>query len=210
MIPSDSNLLIIGLGGNSLEVYQRVQNEHPTWSIGFLDDAADHPLVIGSLTILEEASESKKLFMIGSPKSFRIRQELFDSLGIPETQLFTFIDKHTWVSPSSSVAPGSVLMWNTYVGDSCKLGKNLLILPNVFVGHDTTIGDFTIIAANVAISGGVTIGKQCYIGANTTIREGITIGENSLIGAGSVVVKDIPSNTTFVGNPARDMYQSNR
>ena len=32
---------------------------------------------------------------------------------------------------------------------------------------------------------------------------GVTIGSNVVIGGGSVVVKDIPSNSLAVGNPAR-------
>jgi acetyltransferase-like isoleucine patch superfamily enzyme len=32
---------------------------------------------------------------------------------------------------------------------------------------------------------------------------GITIGENAIIGAGSMVLKDIPANTIWAGNPAR-------
>jgi acetyltransferase-like isoleucine patch superfamily enzyme len=62
-----------------------------------------------------------------------------------------------------------------------------------------------VIAANVAISGGVKIGKQCYIGSNSTIKEGICIGDNTLIGAGSVVIRDVPSHSTFAGNPAHNL-----
>lgn len=32
---------------------------------------------------------------------------------------------------------------------------------------------------------------------------GVKIGDNVNIGANSVVVKDVPSNTTVIGNPAR-------
>jgi UDP-2-acetamido-3-amino-2,3-dideoxy-glucuronate N-acetyltransferase len=41
------------------------------------------------------------------------------------------------------------------------------------------------------------------IGAGSTILCGITIGEHAVIGAGSVVTKDVPKNTTVVGNPAK-------
>ena len=41
------------------------------------------------------------------------------------------------------------------------------------------------------------------LGANATIIAGITIGEYALIGAGSVVTKNVPNNTLWIGNPAR-------
>lgn len=49
----------------------------------------------------------------------------------------------------------------------------------------------------------VKIGKRCWIGANAIILPGITIGDNCVIAAGSVVTKDVPSNCTVAGIPAR-------
>ena len=210
MTLSRLDLAIIGVGGNSLEIFERIKKKNPDWNIGFLDDASNHPLVVGKLREIKEIQVSKKLFLIGSPKTFKHRNDLFENLEIPKNQLFTFIDDNSLISSSTSIGLGCAIMWNTYIGDSCKLGENLLVLPNVFIGHDTTIANHTIIAANVAISSGVTIGKQCYIGSNTTIREGISIGDNTLIGAGSVVVTDVPGNSTYVGNPARDLQPKKR
>jgi glycosyltransferase involved in cell wall biosynthesis/acetyltransferase-like isoleucine patch superfamily enzyme len=45
------------------------------------------------------------------------------------------------------------------------------------------------------------IGKNSWIGQHAIIMA--NIGENCTIGAGSVVYKDVPSNSTFIGNPAR-------
>lgn len=45
--------------------------------------------------------------------------------------------------------------------------------------------------------------KGATIGAGSTILPGLTIGSHAMIGAGSVVTKNIPKNTIWVGNPAQ-------
>ena len=47
-----------------------------------------------------------------------------------------------------------------------------------------------------------TIGDNVYIGPNVCIVEDVKIGSDTTIGAGSVVIKDIPKNSTAVGCPA--------
>ena len=47
------------------------------------------------------------------------------------------------------------------------------------------------------------IGNCVFIGARSIICKGVTIGDKSIIAAGSVVVKSIPPNEIWGGNPAR-------
>jgi serine O-acetyltransferase len=47
------------------------------------------------------------------------------------------------------------------------------------------------------------IGNNVYIGCGAKLIGGITVGDNVIIGANAVVVKDVPSNCTVVGNPAQ-------
>ena len=61
---------------------------------------------------------------------------------------------------------------------------------------------------------GVVIGETTIIGNNVTLYQGvakvlgsITIGKNSKIGAGSVVVSDVPPNSTVVGVPGKVVKQ---
>ena len=61
-------------------------------------------------------------------------------------------------------------------------------------------------AAN-AISSPVTIGNDVFIGANCYIGKGVTIGDRSIIAAGSVVVKSIPPDEIWGGNPAKLIKQ---
>lgn len=95
------------------------------------------------------------------------------------------------------------------------IGKNLFIDH----GMGIVIGETTIIGDNVTIFHGVTlggtgkekgkrhptIGNNVLIGCGSTVLGNIEIGDNSKIGAGAVVVKSVPSDTTVVGIPAREI-----
>lgn len=89
----------------------------------------------------------------------------------------------------------------------------------VFLDHATgiVIGETAEIADKVLLYQGVTLGgvsldkgkrhptlkEGVVVGAGAKILGNITIGKNSKIGANSVVVKNVPSNCTAVGIPAK-------
>jgi len=81
----------------------------------------------------------------------------------------------------------------------------------VVIGETTIIGDDVIIYQQVTL-GGVSTSKgkrhptlenNVVIGAGAKILGNITIGENSKVGANSVVVKNVPAESTAIGIPAR-------
>ena len=47
-----------------------------------------------------------------------------------------------------------------------------------------------------------------FVGNNANILGNITIGGNSRVGAGSVVLRDVPPNSTVVGVPAHIVYRN--
>jgi len=51
--------------------------------------------------------------------------------------------------------------------------------------------------------GGAQIGKNVFIGTGCVIQHGITIGDNTILGSMSFINKDIPSDETWFGNPAK-------
>lgn len=91
-------------------------------------------------------------------------------------------------------------------------------------GNGVIIGETTIIGKNVTLYQGVTLGgtgkehgkRHPTIGDNVMISAGakilgsFTIGENSKIGAGSVVLHEVPPNSTVVGVPGRIVKRDNR
>lgn len=100
-----------------------------------------------------------------------------------------------------------------------KIGKGLFIDH----GHGVIIGETTIIGDNVTLYQGVTLGgtgkekgkrhpticDNVMISAGAKVLGSFTIGENSKIGAGSVVLSEVPPNSTVVGVPGRVVKQDN-
>lgn len=82
-----------------------------------------------------------------------------------------------------------------YVSNGAKIGDNCVIFHQVTIGSNSLSDSKT--------KGSPIIGKNCYIGAGAKIIGNVTIGDNVRIGANTVVTKNVPSNTTVVGQEFR-------
>lgn len=132
------------------------------------------------------------------------------------------------IGPGTVIWQFTVVLPGATIGSNCNINSHCFIENDVFIGNEVTIKcgvyiwdgitieDLAFVGPNVTFVNDKfprskmsfellrTIVKQgASIGANATILSGITIGSYSLIGAGSVVTNDIPDNTLWVGNPAR-------
>lgn len=115
----------------------------------------------------------------------------------------------TYVHPSSYVDPSSILHPGAFVYPMCNIdrgvsvGNSCLINNSVTISHDSRIEDGCFLSPSVTICGDVAIGEGCFLGAGVLVANGVTIGRNSTIGIGAVVSRDVPDNTSLIGNPSR-------
>lgn len=125
----------------------------------------------------------------------------------------------------------TVILKGAIIGNNCNINAHCFIENDVIIGSNVTlkcgvflwdgirIEDDVFIGPSVSFVNdkyprsklypnmlkGVTIRKGASLGANSTIMGNITIGKYAMVGAGSVVTKDIPDFTLWVGNPARQI-----
>ena len=86
-------------------------------------------------------------------------------------------------------------------------GMSMVINGGTIIGNNVSLSHFISIGTNHDTP--AIIGDHVYIGPNSAIVEDVCIGPRVTIGAGSVVTRDIPSEATAVGSPAKVINYKN-
>ncbi|MBI3501714.1 MAG: N-acetyltransferase [Bacteroidetes bacterium] len=136
------------------------------------------------------------------------------------------IGKGTKIWHFVHIMPNCVIGENNIIGQNCVvfpdvvLGKNVKVQNNVSIYTGVTCGDDVFLGPSMVFTNVTNprsavvrrgqyektyVGKGASIGANATIVCGNDIGEFAFIGAGSVVTKNIPAYSLWVGNPAKQI-----
>lgn len=100
-----------------------------------------------------------------------------------------------------------------------QIGKGLFIDhgAGVIIGETTIIGDNCTLYQGVTLGGTgkehgkrhPTLGNNVMVSAGAKVLGSFKIGDNSKIGSGSVVLEEVPPNSTVVGVPGRVVRRNN-
>jgi len=215
-------LIIFGSGGISKEVYclikdiNRASNQQIFDFLGFIGSNQNeigneiidsHKIISSDEEISDFAKKHPLIGMvipIGNPvikeKIYRkvenIRNAVFPNIIHPSV----YLNKE-----NVELGKGNIITSGVNLTCDIKIGDFNLINLNSTIGHDTVIKDFNVINPLASISGNVVINDCCLIGTGAQVLQGLVINRNSIVGGGAVVVKNVESDTTVVGIPAKPL-----
>lgn len=203
------NIIIYGSGGFGRELAWIIEQRCLKKVSCFVDDNNNGKInnieVISPSLGIKKYPKSNFIVSIGNPKIRKILTIKMLEYGLfPET----IISPDVLYSSFVSFGEGNVICPGTIITCNIKIGNYNQINLGCTIGHDVIIKDFVTLSPGVHISGNVVIESGVFIGTGAVIINGtkdkpIKIGKNCIIGAGSCVTKDIISEKTVYGVPAK-------
>lgn len=169
---------------------------------GQLYDYSDPEIYAAHVRAVELCDEYNATTRTQTAERERILRQLFGSLGACPV-----VEKNIRVDYGFNLYAGDKFFANyDCVFLDCApitFGDNVFIAPQC--GFYAVNHPFEAALRNRGVEYGrpICVGSNVWFGGGVKVMPGVTIGSNVVIGGGSVVVKDIPSDSLAVGNPAR-------
>lgn len=113
------------------------------------------------------------------------------------------------------IGNGSMIGTGVAIDGSCEIGERVSIQTGVYISTNCRIEDSVFLGPHALLTNdkyvgqkktrlvGPTIRRGASIGANSLLMPSIEIGEGSVIGAQSLVTRDVPPRSIYVGIPAK-------
>lgn len=150
------------------------------------------------------------------PACNRLLEPLLYFKGFHALQTHRFAH-HLWLKGSIDFAfylqSQSSRIFGVDIHPKAKIGSGIMFdhATALVIGETAEVGDYTSILHNVTLGGSgketgdrhPKIGTNVMIGAGSKILGNITVGSCARVAAGSVVLEDVPKETTVAGVPAK-------
>jgi sugar O-acyltransferase (sialic acid O-acetyltransferase NeuD family) len=203
---NDQKIYLLGMSGHALSVIDALQSNEKV-PLGYFDQLENKNSLIAFL-----GPESKDkcgefleadAILFPSVGSNHLRKKLVEMMEELDYQQTIITHLQTIVSETAKIGLSTFVSAGAIVNAQASIGKAVIINTGAIIEHECVIADFVHIGPGSVLAGAVSIGELSFIGANATVKQGVKIGSNVVIGAGSVVLRDVPDNCVYVGNPAK-------
>lgn len=202
-------LLVVGAGGHG-RVVADAALATGTWDeVAFVDDqitttqrVLELPVVGPTASLADLRSKYPALVVAIGAASERLRLlEQARGLGF---ELPVILHPAASVSRFAQLEEGCVVCAQAVVGPGAILELGCIVNTAASVDHDCKLEAGVHVCPGARVAGNVHIGGGSWIGIGSCIRQGIVIGGGATVAAGAVVVANVASGVTVMGNPARE------
>lgn len=207
------NLLIIGSRGFGREIYNLALNSVGYNEVfvvkGFLDDKFDsldgfenYPKIISSVE--DYCVESNDVFIcaLGSITWKKIYVDLILKKG---GDFINLIHKNASINLNVKLGSGIIISNHCIVSNDCQIDDYVILQPFVTLGHDAKIGKWCHLNSYATITGFVQLEEEVCLQTRATITPKVKVAKGAIVGACSLVIKNINSNSTYFGVPAKKL-----
>ena len=202
-------VIIIGGGGHAKVLADMLKLEGREL-LGYTDSSARFSpapglLYLGTDNDLRSYSPSGVCLAngVGSVRSASNRRRVFESLKTKGYEFAVVVHPSAIIASDVQLEEGVQVMARAVIQPGSHIGINSIVNTGAIVDHDCEIDAHVHVAPGAVLSGNVRLGEEAHIGSGATIIQGMVVGSRSLVGAGAVVVRNVPSDVTVCGVPAR-------
>ena len=206
-------IVIIGAGGcgrEILDIFEACNQEKNQYEIlGFIvqKEYSQAGNIVNGYPVLgdfewfdKNARNVHAICAVGAPQH---RYRLVNIAASYNVRFCSVVHPSVYKSRWIEIGVGSVIAAGCILTTQIKIGDHVYVNYGCTIGHDVVLEEFTTLVPGAHISGAVTAHAGCYIGTGANVIEKINLGEWSIMGAGSTIIRDVPANTTVVGNPGK-------
>ena len=201
-------LVILGAGGHGQVAADCAETMNIFSSIVFLDEVYPDKTQAGCWSILGKGESAIKFdkqttcFFVAIGDN-SVRQRVLQTLIHENLQIISLIHPTAFISAHASIEKGVLVCANATINHKAVVGIGCIINTAASIDHDCVIGNYVHVSVGVRLAGAIKIEDRSFLGINSCVIQGVNIGKDCILGAGATLIKDLPSNTTAVGTPAK-------
>jgi sugar O-acyltransferase (sialic acid O-acetyltransferase NeuD family) len=193
----DASIVLIGAGGHArscIDVIEQHGGYRIAGLVGRIEEVGADVLGHAVIGIDDDLSAlaakfSVALVAVGQLRSATLRAALRQRALEAGFTLPAIVSPHAYVSRSTQLGGGSIVMHQALLNAGVCVGENCIINSRAHLDHDVHVGADCHIATGTVLNGDVRVGRGTFIGSHSVIMEGLEIPAASIVPMGSVVTR---------------------
>jgi len=197
-------IILIGAGGHCVACVDIIEKENKYQIYGLVGEKKNSSLIkyklIGNDADLKKIKKktNNALITIGQIKNLFLREKVFQKLIKLKFNLPVIVAPYSYVSESSFIDKGTIIMHGAIINSNAKIGKNCIINTGSIIEHDVVIGNNCHISTGSIINGGAIINNNTFIGSGSVIKQHVKIGSRCFVNANKFIDKNLKDNSKFL------------